>query len=237
MTDRISVLRARLQLCSPDLNLLTVKDLAECKWSVQKRVFLALFSSSSHLLVASNELQTLIDQHNEELGKLKAQSTYDRSLALEADCRFRTAFMRTVLGVLTTMKWPPATKAFSDPFDDLCHEKSVTLDAVEHIVNIAFHHQSIFSGSEVVSPNRKPLVQQKKEPAAPPVHSENSQYSPRNRDNIEASPVSSSSISYPVNPKSSSVATSVAIEARESILPRSDRAFEVTFISLFFYKN
>jgi hypothetical protein len=58
---------------------------------------------------------------------------------------FRTQFLRIVLQCLEDLKWPPCTRAFSDPLDDLIHDKHACYDAFLHIIAIGTQRGSIRS--------------------------------------------------------------------------------------------
>jgi hypothetical protein len=142
-------LRSILQHVCFDLKNLTIAEFQECKWPVKKKIFTSLFAIAPLLNDRYDEIETLLVRRNEEsaIHKRDGATREDR---LDAESIFRTDFMRIVLSGLTDLRWPPATKAFSDPMDDLFNNKTTFHECVEFLVTVAVPNSGEFLRQSVV---------------------------------------------------------------------------------------
>lgn len=129
-------LRFKLMAVFPALQNVTLNDLDDMKWNVKQQIFSNLFGSSVLLEEFSNELHLLLESKDLQYGIWRRSREVSREEKMEYERNFRTEYMRSVLKGLVQVKWPPALQAFSDPIDDLLHDRNTCLDAIHYLLAV-----------------------------------------------------------------------------------------------------
>lgn len=143
MSGLISHIRSRLRDTCEELSQLTTSELESCKWATRRKIFSALLRNSSALQEFHDNIETLVERHNAIVAEEKSKGMARKEDRLDSERNFRTSYMRIVLDALIKLKWPPSQEAFNDPFNSLYSDNDVALNAMAHILDIAYSQDGI----------------------------------------------------------------------------------------------
>jgi hypothetical protein len=139
MSSSDESLRRVLRQLSPDFQQLTVKEVGEMKWSLKKRIMLALFSTAAALSAQFEDLDLLCESRRKEMTNEKravANNTISADERKESEMLHRTKFLRIIITGLQRMRWPPSLEAFSDPLEDLMNDRETFVGAFQYLYKV-----------------------------------------------------------------------------------------------------
>lgn len=132
----IKGLRSRLAYVFDDLRNLTLADLKDCPWKVQKIVFSNIIFASPNFSKQSDDLSLLNEQRDVELQSLRSGNA-PRETRKAAEMEYRRRFLQIVAECCVDAQWPPAVEAFANPQRLLTEDPDARLHAMDYLLTNA----------------------------------------------------------------------------------------------------